>query len=226
MTVLSEKPMAETLPRQSGAGSLLDGHYAPPPKDEGGQTWIRTSVVIQSTPQRLYEMWRNVEEAPAWHERVVNVRRLEGDVYRWTMRDEPGDDLLEWDYQILADEPGKRIAWKSVSGDPESAGEVIFEPASGDRGTLVTRLEQFRMGKASRAWETMTGRDPKQSVIENLRHFKAFAETGETPKTEPQPHGDRGAGARVKRSIYGENIANPPGGSLEGSTQQKGEKPL
>ena len=216
MTALSEKPMAETLPNQSGAASLLNGHYAPPPEDEGGKTWVRTSVIVQSTPQHLYEMWRNIEAAPAWHERIVNVRKLEGNIYRWTMRDEPSDDLLEWDYQILADEPGKRITWKSVSGDPESAGEVIFEPAPGGRGTMVTRLERFRLGKLSRAWETMTGRDPKQSVIENLRHFKALAEAGEIPTTEPQPHGDRGAGARMKRSLYGENIATPPGSSPAG----------
>jgi hypothetical protein len=60
-------------------------------------------------------------------------------------------------------------------------------------------------------WETITGRDPKQSTIENLRHFKALAETGEIPRIEPQPHGDRGLIARMKRSMYGEQIATPPG---------------
>jgi hypothetical protein len=78
---------------------------------------------------------------------------------------------------------------------------------------MVTVLEEFHIGALGRVWETITGRHPKQSVIENLRHFKAFAETGEIPRTEPQPHGERGAIGSVKRSAYGEKIATPSGSS-------------
>ena len=41
-----------------------------------------------------------------------------------------GDDptrSIEWDSEILNDEPGKRIAWRSIGGDSDNAGEVIFE---------------------------------------------------------------------------------------------------
>jgi hypothetical protein len=41
---------------------------------------------------------------------------------------------------------------------------------------MVTVLEQFRMGKMARTWKAITARDPKQSVIENLRHFKALGQ--------------------------------------------------
>ena len=47
---------------------------------------------------------------------------------------------------------------------------------------MVTVLQEFRMGKLASAWETVVGRNPKQAVIENLRHFKALAETGEIPE--------------------------------------------
>ena len=67
------------------------------------------------------------------------------------------------------------------------------------------------MGKLASAWETLTGRNPKQAVIENLRHFKALAETGEIPRIQGQPHGPRGASGKTKKSIYGENIATPAG---------------
>jgi hypothetical protein len=67
------------------------------------------------------------------------------------------------------------------------------------------------MGKLASAWETFVGRNPKQAVIENLRHFKALAETGEIPRTEPQPHGDRGITGKVKSAIYGENVPTPSG---------------
>jgi uncharacterized membrane protein len=211
MSALTEAPNAETLPYEAGAAALLNGHYAPPPADKDGKTWVRTSVLVQADAQKLYELWRNVELAPAWHERVVEVRQTGPKTTHWTLRDEPGDNTHEYDYEMMADEPGKRIVWRSISGEPATAGEVIFEPAPGGRGTMVTHLEQLRVGSMARLWETITGRDPKQSVIENLRHFKALAETGEIPRADPQPHGTRGASGNAKRSMYGENIAVPPG---------------
>lgn len=202
---------ADDLPQISGAAALLNGHYAPPPTNEDGKTWVRTSTVIQGTPMMLYEFWRDIEASPAWHERIVDVRRIGTDRWHWVMRHEPGDEVLEWDFEIMADEPGTRIAWRSLSGEPENAGEVLFEPAPGGRGTMVTVLEQFRLGRLARTWETITGRDPVQSTIENLRHFKALVETGEVPRVEPQPHGDRGTGAGVNQWMYGEVVATPPG---------------
>ena len=76
---------------------------------------------------------------------------------------------------------------------------------------MVTVLQEFRMGKLTSAWETLVGRNPKQAVIENLRHFKALAETGEIPRTQGQPHGDRGMIGKMKESTYGEKITTPPG---------------
>jgi hypothetical protein len=76
---------------------------------------------------------------------------------------------------------------------------------------MVTGLQEFRMGKLASAWETMVGRNPKQAVIENLRHFKALAETGEIPRTEGQPHGPRGTIAEAKKSLYGEKVPTPRG---------------
>ena len=76
---------------------------------------------------------------------------------------------------------------------------------------MVTVLQEFRMGKLASAWETLVGRNPKQAVIENLRHFKAIAETGEIPRTQNQPHGDRGVIGKVKASTYGEKVPVPSG---------------
>ena len=95
----------------------------------------------------------------------------------WVMRQADDDDdgqekhtdkTIEWDSEILRDEPGRRIAWRSIGGESDNAGEVVFEPAPGGRGTMVTVLQEFRMGKLASAWETLVGRNPKQAVIENL----------------------------------------------------------
>lgn len=196
-------------PHTASASVILDGRYLPPPADTDGKLWIRTSAVIHADVLNLYERWRNLEKVPLWQEQIERVTLTGEKTSHWVMRS--GDKTIEWDSEILADEPGRRIAWRSVGTDSENAGEVIFERSPGNRATMVTVLQEFRMGKLASAWETIVGRNPKQAVIENLRHFKALAETGEIPRSEGQPHGPRGAVAGAKKSLYGEKIPTPQG---------------
>lgn len=206
---LKEKPNAEELPRTAGPGVIRDGRYMPPPADGEGKLWVRRTVLIQGEPNELYDVWRNVEAAPLWQEQITSVTQTGPKTSHWVMQ--AGDKTIEWDSEILADEPGKRIAWQTIGGDSENAGEVMFEEAQDGRGTYVTVLQEFRMGKLASAWETLRGRNPKQAVIENLRHFKQLLETGEIPRTEGQSHGPRGAIGSMKESAYAEKIAKPPG---------------
>ena len=208
-SALKEKPEVETLPRTSGASILLNGRYLPPPEDKDGKLWVRTTALVQADAMTLYSLWHDIEAAPLWQEEIAEVRKTGDRTTHWVMRS--GDKTIEWDSEMLADEPGKRIAWRSIGGDVENAGEVIFEEASGGRGTLVIVLQEFRMGKLASAWETLVGHNPKQAVIENLRHFKALAETGEIPRSQNAPHGDRGVVGGMKRSAYGEKIPTPEG---------------
>jgi uncharacterized membrane protein len=205
-------PVAKTLPRSGAAGTILNGHYLPPPTDKDGKQWVRTSALIVKPAAELYALWRDVEKAPLWQEQIVKVCATGPKTSHWVMMTggDP-DKSIEWDSEVLNDELGKRIVWQSVGGDSDNAGEVIFEAAPGGRGTIVTVLQEFRMSKLASAWETLTGRNPKQAVIENLRHFKALAESGEIPRTQGQPHGPRGTSGKAKESLYGENIETPPG---------------
>ena len=215
MSALNEKPEAEGVPRRSGASIILDGRYLPPPQDGDGKIWIRTSVLVNANPQKLYQMWRDVESAPLWQEQIVSVTRMGNHMSRWVMKVK--DKQVQWDSEILADEPGRRIAWRSIGGDADNAGEVIFEGTLGDRGTMVVVLQEFAMSKLASAWETLTGRNPKQVVIENLRHFKALAEAGEIPRTQGQSHGPRGLVGDAKASAYGEKVPTPLGNRSKAS---------
>ena len=209
MSVLNEKPNAEELPLTGTGGMIIDGRYVPPPEDKDGKLWVRTSALIQRDRDELYALWRDVKAAPTWQEQITKVSVTGDRTSHWVMMESDGK-TIEWDSEILADEPGKRIAWRSIGGDSDNAGEVVLEEAPGGRGTLVTVLQEFRMGKLASAWETFVGRNPKQAVIENLRHFKALAESGEIPKIQGQPHGDRGVIGKAKASTYGETIPSPP----------------
>jgi uncharacterized membrane protein len=215
VNVLNEKANAEALSRRSGASIILDGRYMAPPQDGDGKIWVRTNALVNAEPEKLYQLWRDVESASLWQEQIVSVTRIGDRISRWVMRVK--DKQVEWDSEILADEPGRRIAWRSISGDSSNAGEVVFEATPGDRGTSVTVLQEFAMSKLASAWETLIGRNPKQAVIENLRHFKALAESGEIPRTQGQPHGSRGLVGDAKASAYGEKVPTPVGNRSKAS---------
>jgi uncharacterized membrane protein len=208
-SALRERPNAEAVPNSGSAGVIVDGRYLPPPEDKDGKIWVRTTALVQANAQALYAIWRDVESAPLWQEQITRVVATGPKTSHWIM--ESDGKTIEWDSEVMADEPGVRITWRSIGGDSNNAGEVIFEEAPGGRGTMVTVLQEFRMGKLTTVWETLVGRNPKQAVIENLRHFKAFAETGEIPRVQGQPHGDRGIVGKMKESTYGEKITTPPG---------------
>lgn len=204
---------ADVHPGETVAGIVRDGHYMAPPQDKDGKVWARATALVQRTPEELYALWRDIESAPKWQEMITDVIQTGTKTSHWVMKS--GSSKTEWDSEILADEPGRRIAWRSTAGDSRNAGEVVFEQAPGGRGTVVTVLQEFEQGKVATAADTVFSRNPKQAVIENLRHFKAFAETGEIPRIEGQPHGPRGASGKIKAATYGEHVSTPPGDGKE-----------
>src|SRR5690606_30910602 len=96
------------------------------------------------------------------------------------------------------DEPGRRIAWRSLpGGDLDHEGEVRFQPSAGDRGTVVSVYMAYAPpgGKLGAVVAGILGREPRQTLREDLRRLKMLVETGEIATTEGQPAGRRhGAG--------------------------------
>ena len=52
MALLNETHIARNAPH--GATVVQDGRYLPPPEDKDGKIWVRTSAIIQASPDKLY----------------------------------------------------------------------------------------------------------------------------------------------------------------------------
>ena len=131
-------------------------------EDEGNETWARASTHILADPRTVYSLWRDVERA---HQELSRTEEAAGRAVQ-----------LKGDKILLKDEPGRRIVWQSSGSAFDKGGGVIFEEGPGGRGTLVTVLQKCRIGKVQRICQVFTGRNPKQTILENLRHLKARAE--------------------------------------------------
>jgi uncharacterized membrane protein len=191
-------------------------HYRPLP-DQSKDGWIhshaRQSVLVE--PMALYELWSDAKKFPLWQENVVSVTPTVGGHTHWVVGnpEDPNGKRLEFDSEITEDVPGHKLAWKTIGGDVEQFGEVTFSARSDRRGTVVTLIQHFKVGKMANAAVSVAKRGPKQTVIEDLRHFKQLAETGEIPSVKGQPHGPRGISGGIKEWLYGETNPTPPGTS-------------
>ena len=197
--------------------------YVPPPSrgPEGEITGYAVQT-INADRQALYTLWRDYRSLPLWQEYVVSVTPVGGGVEssrsHWVLGDptEPNGKRVEFDSELTEDVPGEKLAWTAVSGDVDQSGSVTFAPAFNGRGTLVTLIQNTKVpgGALGNAFAALAKRGPRQIVIENLRHFKQLAETGEIPTVEGQPNGPRGVQGKAKQWMYGENNPTPPGTSL------------
>jgi uncharacterized membrane protein len=208
------------------------GSPAPVITDE--PAWLKGSGVVRGhatvtilrSADDIYSMFRDIESAPLWMERILSVTQRPDGTAHWVMQVEP-ERQIQWDSELVTDEPGKKIAWRSVDSDKfanglrpadataenlDEAGEIVFTDR-GDRGTEVLLVNEIRMpgGTLANAWAAAKSRSPRQAFLENLRRFKALAEAGEIPTTKGQPHGPRGVSGGVKEVMYGEDNPEPPG---------------
>jgi uncharacterized membrane protein len=139
--------------------------------------------------EELYAHWRDLARLPELMPHLESVTPMDATRSRWVARG-PGDRPLTWDAEIVADEPGRLIAWRSIEGaDVDNAGSIRFTPAPADRGTEVKVLLSYAppAGRAGGAVATVLGRGADRQVREDLRRFKQRMETGEMATSAPRP---------------------------------------
>ncbi len=205
-TNIEAKPLAWVTP----PGTQLTGKYHGADDDDSGVVRAHSTVTIARDAESLYSLWRDTSSAPYWQERVHSVTATGPGLSHWVVK-LPLNRTVEWDAEVVEDIPGKKLVWRSISGDVKQVGEVTFTAAPAGRGTIVRLVQEFRIPEIANAMAGIFGRSPRQMVIENLRHFKQLAETGEIPTIEGQPTGPRGITGSTKEAMLGETNPTPPG---------------
>ena len=156
---------------------------------------VEESMTIDRTPWDLYSFWRNFENLGRFMYHVESVKVLDEKRSHWAVR-APAGSTVEWDAEIINDEPNALIAWRSLAGaSVDNAGSVRFVPGVAGRGTEVkVVIDYIPPGGHLGKWVAgLFGKDPADQIREDLRRFKRLMETGEVPTTEGQPTGTSGS---------------------------------
>jgi uncharacterized membrane protein len=152
---------------------------------------VEECITIGRSASDLYAFWRDLRNLPRIMRHLERVDVLDDRNSRWVAAG-PGGRLFEWEAVITQERPDELIAWKTTgTPDVASRGSVRFRPASGDRGTVVEVILQYRPpgGRIGAGIAKLFGREPAQEIREDLKRFKAEMETGEIPTVEGQSRG-------------------------------------
>ncbi len=146
---------------------------------------LRESVRLECPVDEVYRFWARLENLPTFMPNLLSVSDLGGGRSHWVARG-PAGMRVEWNAEIINEIPNKVLAWRSLpGGDVASAGSVTFEPARGDdRGTQLTVTLQYEppAGKVGALIAGAFGREPSQTIREDLRRLKQLLEAGEIAK--------------------------------------------
>lgn len=92
---------------------------------------------MSRSPVDAYTLWRNLENFPRFFSRFQSVSHLGGNRHSWAVRGKLGVPV-RWQTEIVNDQPGHILEWRSVEGSPIRSSAVIrFKRKKGDRGTKI-----------------------------------------------------------------------------------------
>ncbi len=139
------------------------------------------AIEIDALVERVFDLFSDFENFPRWMSNIKDVHYTGRRFTRWTAR-APLGTSVEWEAETVVFEPDHRIAWRTVRGDVNTNGEVIFE--STRRGTTLLRVilgYEVPAGRLGALVASLFGKNPEQELEEDLRHFAEIAE-GREPR--------------------------------------------
>jgi uncharacterized membrane protein len=159
-----------------------------------GAIHLYKTITINRTPTECYRFWHDFENFPRFMKHLESVQITGENRMHWVARG-PAGSSVAWDAELVADQPGQYLAWRSLEeADIDNEGTVRFQAGPGGRGTIVQVELQYRppLGAAGALVAKLFGEEPEMQIDEDLRHFKWLIETGEIPTTVGQSSGPRG----------------------------------
>jgi uncharacterized membrane protein len=174
---------------------------------------VERSIAIYRPSDEVYQFFRNFKNFSRFMTHVKDVREVDDKHSRWFVRGPAGVEL-EWDAEIINDQPNELISWRSIgSADVESTGSVRFQRAPGDRGTFVrVSLNYLPPGGAlGAAVAKLFGEEPETQIKDDLRRLKQILEAGEIASTVGQPTGTQHRKPVEQRDQWSKEKAEEPG---------------
>jgi uncharacterized membrane protein len=147
----------------------------------GAEIHVNRSVTVNAEPDDVYRFWRDFENLPRFMQHLDSVQKIDDHRSRWCAVG-PAGTRVEWEAEVVREEPGREIAWQSLPGSTVSnRGVVTFRPAPGGRGTEIEVRMEYRPpgGRIGAMMARMFGEEPQLQVEDDLQRLRRMIDAGE-----------------------------------------------
>lgn len=142
---------------------------------------IRTKFIVDKSREEVYSFWRNVENLPHFMRHLAVVTEKDSHHSHWVATGPGKLGTIEWDAEIIKDEPGSIIGWRSAPGsDIVTAGRITFEDTMGG-GTMMEVIISYRppAGYIGTGLAWILNPAFENMIRKDILRFKSYVETGE-----------------------------------------------
>jgi uncharacterized membrane protein len=152
------------------------------PRQANGKTGmdVISSISISRPRSEVYNFWRNFENFPQFMNHVKAVQKLDpsGRRSHWVAK-APAGQSVEWDAEIIEEQPNEMIAWRSLPGSTvDKQGSVRFNDSIDGDGTVVTVHMTYEppAGQLGKVVAKLFGEEPSMQVRDDLNKLKQIME--------------------------------------------------
>ncbi len=181
------------------------------------------AITIRKSPEEVYAYWRDFRNLPKFMQHLQDVQVIDSTHSHWATKAPIGGGTIEWDAEIVEDQPNEMIAWQSVDeATVPNGGRVTFTKAPRDLGTelRVVMVYEVPAGKIGEAIAGLFGEDPARQVYDALRNFKSILETGEIVFSDASIHGKPHPAQPSDKITAGSGMG--PGSTMAGTVPARG----
>lgn len=142
---------------------------------------IRTKLTINKPRSEVYSSWRQLSNLPIFMKHLTSVKETDSHHSHWAANGPGGIGSLEWDAEIVKEEAGHLLGWRSAAGsEVATAGRVTFTDAISG-GTDVEVIISYRppAGHVGTSLAWILNAAFEDIIEKDVLRFKQFVETGE-----------------------------------------------
>jgi uncharacterized membrane protein len=137
----------------------------------GESSSITESCEVNVPVRMAYNQWTQFEDFPKFMGSVHEVKQMDDRTLHWKAN-LMGDEK-EWDCEITEQVPDKRIAWRSISGAPNS-GVVTFHRISDNCARVTLQMDYRPEGPVEKIGDMLGAM--RLETRQNLQRFKEMLE--------------------------------------------------
>ncbi len=141
---------------------------------------MQTTFVVNRPRDEVYAAWRNLSGLPKFMKHLRNVSETSSTRSHWEARiPEASPVSISWDAEIVKDEPGNLLSWRSLPGSTiDNAGKIEFRDALGHQGTelKVTIVYRPPAGNIGTGVAKLLNPVFKKMVHDDVMNFKQYIE--------------------------------------------------